>query len=348
MAVRRRLTASNRATRLGPPPNGSSVNWQVSGVPIPGTGGTVTEPQSIPNFCELPLHRRTQMQCGTAATPNSDPALTRNVTWAPWNNGVGLAVVRTPGQIDVVEGLGANVDVTGRRLGSKLRRHLRFTMPFLTFTTAYSLIGNAATMAAPRGGSLHAHTRTRETVLHNLGGVPWRYWRIRHGFVATATDQNAQPRPHTPPTGAQPLRGVTSQVTYINVLQQSAPADDFQVAPFHVVRTGDSQPVRNASGLPAPTLLWQTRPANSTGAGPTDRHRRHYRDYTTAATALADNGEQYRVVATNALGSTREPGGHGVSQRSRCRAEHHHAASQPQRDLRQRRCVRHRWPALKH
>ena len=59
------------------------------------------------------------------------------------------------------------------------------------------------------------------------------------------------------------------------------------------------------SGLPAPTLQWQTRPANSTGAW-TDVGAGTgaiTANYTTAPRVPADNGEQYRVVATNALGS---------------------------------------------
>ena len=61
------------------------------------------------------------------------------------------------------------------------------------------------------------------------------------------------------------------------------------------------------SGQPAPTLRWQTRPANFTGAwtdldvgtGVTTPN------YTTPSRALSDNGQQYRVVATNASAARR-------------------------------------------
>ncbi|MFL6548768.1 MAG: immunoglobulin domain-containing protein, partial [Povalibacter sp.] len=90
-------------------------------------------------------------------------------------------------------------------------------------------------------------------------------------------------------------------------LQQSALAAIVNAPRSVLVRTGQTASLSvTVSGAPAPTLQWQTRAANSTdawsdvttGAGPTTAN------YTTAATTLADNGIQYRVVATNALGST--------------------------------------------
>ena len=64
-----------------------------------------------------------------------------------------------------------------------------------------------------------------------------------------------------------------------------------------------------ASGVPAPTLQWQTRPANSNGAW-TDVPAAQggtASNLTTAALTLADNGTQFRVVATNAGGSNESP-----------------------------------------
>ncbi len=60
------------------------------------------------------------------------------------------------------------------------------------------------------------------------------------------------------------------------------------------------------SGQPAPTLRWQTRPANSTGewTDVTVGKGATTASYTTAPRVPSDNGEQYRVVATNAVGST--------------------------------------------
>ena len=131
---------------------------------------------------------------------------------------------------------------------------------------------------------------------------------IRHGFVATAADQGAQLRInacYTPPTGAAPPC-VTSPVTWINVLQQSALPNIGDAPRSVLVRTGQTANFSaTASGLPAPTLQWQTRPANSNGAWSdvTTGTGATTANYTTAATTLADNGMQYRLVATNAVGS---------------------------------------------
>jgi hypothetical protein len=64
-----------------------------------------------------------------------------------------------------------------------------------------------------------------------------------------------------------------------------------------------------ARGVPAPTLQWQTRPANSAGAWADVPAAQggNSANFTTTALALADNGNQYRVVATNAGGSSESP-----------------------------------------
>jgi hypothetical protein len=74
-----------------------------------------------------------------------------------------------------------------------------------------------------------------------------------------------------------------------------------------LVRTGQTASLSAlATGVPAPTLRWQRRDANSTGpwvdvstgSGATTAN------YTTAPLAIGDNGMQLRVVATNAAGTT--------------------------------------------
>ena len=98
--------------------------------------------------------------------------------------------------------------------------------------------------------------------------IRWRYWGIRHGFVATAADQGALLRVHacyTPPAGSG--HPASSVQTRINVLQQSALPSIVDPPRSVLVRTGQTANLSaTASGLPAPTLQWQTRPANSTGA----------------------------------------------------------------------------------
>jgi len=96
---------------IGTTSNGSSVNWQVSGTPIPPTGGTVTRTLSpFPGSANYKFIVARKCSVG-ALYGELSSSLTRNVTWAPWNYGVGLGVVRSPGQVNVVEGLVANVDV---------------------------------------------------------------------------------------------------------------------------------------------------------------------------------------------------------------------------------------------
>lgn len=216
------------------------------------------------------------------------------ITWAWPLRAPALTVMRIPAQIDVVEGLTANLDVV---LGG----------------------GGAAT---PADRAIVDWQRSDD------GGTSWRaiarsyqgegnpvparadiFWSARYGFIATATDQGALIRVHvcyTPPVAAAPPC-VFSAATRISVLQQSALPAIVNAPRSMLVRAGQTASLSaSASGLPAPTLQWQTRAANSTdawsdvttGTGPTTVN------YTTAAMALADNGVQYRVVATNAVGST--------------------------------------------
>ena len=107
-------------------------------------------------------------------------------------------------------------------------------------------------------------------------------------------------------TNYAPPPCVTGPATRLNVLQQSgAPA--IVTSPRSVlIRTAETANFSvTVSGQPAPTLRWQTRPANSTGAwtdldvgtGPTTAN------YTTAPLLPSDNGQQFRVVATNAVGT---------------------------------------------
>jgi hypothetical protein len=136
----------------------------------------------------------------------------------------------------------------------------------------------------------------------------WRFWSPRYGFIASDADNGALMRVYacyTPPDVPAPPC-VTGPSTRINVLQQSAlPA--ITSAPRSVlVRTGQTASFSaTASGTPAPTLQWQSRPANSSGAwtnvstgtgGTTG-------NYTTDVLALSDNGLQLRVVATNPVSS---------------------------------------------
>ena len=110
----------------------------------------------------------------------------------------------------------------------------------------------------------------------------------------------------TPRDGVAARPCVYGPATRLNVLQQSALPAIVEQPRSMLIRTAQTANFSvTATGLPAPTLQWQTRPANSngawsnvaTGTGATTAQ------YISAPLALADNGVQFRVVATNALGS---------------------------------------------
>jgi hypothetical protein len=217
-----------------------------------------------------------------------------------------VAVLRAPTSLDVVEGLPAHLDVALVGGASKKSAEGNYSSP--------NYLDRAIIdweRSDDNGGSWRviAHSFQNEgNALPYGAGVPWRYWSVRHGFTATVTDQGALLRIHacyTPPdVAAAPC--VTSQPTRLNVLQQSALPAIVDAPRSMLVKTGQTANFSaTVSGLPAPTVQWQTRPANSngawsdvsTGSGATAAN------YITAPTALSDNGVQYRVVATNAVGT---------------------------------------------
>lgn len=231
--------------------------------------------------------------------------LEKSITWVRPPEYPNLAILDMPTQVDIVEGLPANVDVV---FGGGASR----------FTTEYSAatIDDRAIIDWQRSDDNGASWRVIANSYQNEAnplpygvGMAWRYWRVRHGFIATATDQGALIRVHAcyTPQDVPAPPCVYSSATRINVLQQSALPAIVDAPRSVLVRTGQTASLTaTASGAPAPTLQWQTRAANSTdawsdvttGTGPTTAN------YTTTATTLADNGVQYRVVATNAVGST--------------------------------------------
>src|SRR4029079_9152788 len=101
-------------------------------------------------------------------------------------------------------------------------------------------------------------------------GNTWRPWSVRHSFTATAADQGALIRViacYTPPSPTDTLPCVTGTATRINVLQLSA-VPEIATSPRSIlIRTGQTANFSvSVTGLPAPTLQWQTRAANSTGS----------------------------------------------------------------------------------
>lgn len=150
--------------------------------------------------------------------------------------------------------------------------------------------------------------------------APWRYWRVSHSFRAEGSFGgrvqlraracvDARSATFNGPVVTE-RRCNTSAVATANVLQQSLPPSFATLPRPQLVLTGQTASFSaQATGLPAPTLQWQTRPANSTGAwtdvpaaeGGTGA------GFTTRVLALADNGVQFRVVASNADGRTESP-----------------------------------------
>ncbi|HEU4779687.1 MAG TPA: hypothetical protein VFS58_07360 [Steroidobacteraceae bacterium] len=273
---------------------------------IPPTGGAVTltvEPGLYSSY-RFGVGRR----CSTYGSWSRFGYDTeRSVNWASLPNypDIYIQQSQTPTQLDVVEGYAANVDAVLSGGATELI-NAEYTVPTRE---------NRAVIEWERsddaGRSWRVVARSFQDEANSLPGgvgIPWRYWGVRHGFIATSADQGALIRLracYTPPTGAAtPCR--ISRNVLINVLQQSGLPLILESPRSSLVRTGQTANLAaTATGLPAPTLQWQSRPANSSGAwinvttgtGPTSSN------YTTAALAPSDNGTQFRMVATNALGT---------------------------------------------
>ena len=99
---------------------------------------------------------------------------------------------------------------------------------------------------------------------------------------------------------------VETSAATLTVLQSAVGPTLIQAPNAMLIRSGQTANFTvAAAGLPAPSLQWQTRAPNATGAwtavssgtGATTGN------YTTRVLSTADNGTQYRVVASNATGS---------------------------------------------
>lgn len=284
--------------------------------------GTMTSPGSTGTSQEMPIDRS-----GGALTLTLDPnhffyysfgvGMRCNGYWSPLGRELAVTwplpplhpriiVASVPAQLDVVEGRPASLDAVLHG-GASGRGSVTSAIP----PTQEDRAIIDWQRSDDSGASWRVVARSYENEANPLPygtGVAWRPWSVRHGFIATATDQGALIRVHacyTPPDVAAPPC-VFSAATLINVLQQSALPAIVNAPRSLLLRTGQTANLSaTASGLPAPTLQWQTRPANSseawsdvvTGSGATTGN------YITAPLTLGDNGAQYRVVATNSLGS---------------------------------------------
>ena len=101
--------------------------------------------------------------------------------------------------------------------------------------------------------------------------MPWHYWTVcATDSSRPLADQGALIRVHacyTPPDVARTALRHQSGTPGSIVLQQSALPTIVDAPRSVLVRTGQTANFSvDVSGLPAPTLQWQTRAANSTGA----------------------------------------------------------------------------------
>jgi len=217
-----------------------------------------------------------------------------------------LVMHRMPAQIDVVEGHSANLDA--------MISGTRFNKTAAMWTVIAPTANDRTVIDWQRsdngGASWRVIAQSFQDEANPLpvgAGVAWRPWGVRHSFVATVGDQSALIRAracYTPPATVE-SSCVTSSNVRINVLQMSRQATLTDQPRSVLIRTGETANFMVAvSGLPAPTLQWQTRPANAAGdwTNVTVGTGATTTSYTTAPRSPSNNGEQYRVVATNALG----------------------------------------------
>lgn len=146
-------------------------------------------------------------------------------------------------------------------------------------------------------------SRVRTTI------VPMHATADTYTLAATApTDHNALLRarlcavPRTVTSAEACTDGIAARLT---VLQGVAAASFSQQPRPVLVRSGQTASFFVAvDGVPAPTLRWQARPANSSGAWSdvSTGGGAATPSYTTAALSLGDNGLQLRAVASNVVG----------------------------------------------
>lgn len=271
---------------------------------VPLSGGSMTRtftPRS-------PLYFTAGARCsGTGYHLNYGLVAARRVFWSREPAYPNVAVMRAPAQLDLVPGLSANLDVILAGGAAALQSDF--------VTHAVPTAANRAVIDWQRsddnGASWRAVARSYQDEANpNPVGpdLTWKYWSVRHGFIAAGADQGALLRVHacyTPPDVAAPAC-VAGPPTRLNVLQQSALPAIVDAPRSVLVRAGQTASLSaTAGGAPAPALQWQTRAANATGAW-TNVGRGaggNTGNYTTAVLSTADNGTQYRVLATNALGS---------------------------------------------
>jgi hypothetical protein len=275
-------------------------------ITLPLSGGTITRTIPPPTF-ELYAFFVSLMCNQSAGSPDFGfmGYLRADVVWEGLPSEYpSLSMRGIPSQMDVVEGAEASIEA--KLAGGALRRYPRITPTSTDHATVDWL------RSRDDGLSWRVVARSFQHEANRLPfgtGQEWAPWSVSHRFTATSADQGALMRVnacYTPPSPSTPPACVASPVTRINVVQQSALPAIVDAPRSMLIRTAETASFSaTVSGIPAPTLQWQTRPANSTGewtnvstgSGATSAN------YTTAPRLPSHNGEQYRVIATNPLGS---------------------------------------------
>jgi hypothetical protein len=232
---------------------------------------------------------------------------TSTVRWAPRPAYPNLAIERQPTGLQAAPGTSADLEIVflggaAQPLGDE------FTVPTST---------NRAVIdwerSDDRGGSWRNIGTSYQNESGNkrpYAGLPdWAAWTARIGIPVTQADAGALFRAracYAPPDVAAPPC-VTSRSVALTLLQvTSIPQIATAPAPRLIIAGQTASFTAAATGLPAPTLQWQRRPANSTSGwvnilGGTGT------SYTTPVLQVGSNGVQYRVVATNGVGSAASP-----------------------------------------
>lgn len=141
------------------------------------------------------------------------------------------------------------------------------------------------------------------------GAAAWAYWGLDFPVGAvSALDNGTRYRVracYQAPTATATTCNI-GPVATLTVVQQTVVPSFVQQPGSQLVLPGQTASFSaRAAGTPAPTLQWQTRAAGETawndasgGSGATTT------DFTSGVVSLADNGRQFRLLASNAAGST--------------------------------------------
>jgi hypothetical protein len=271
---------------------------------VPLTGGTVGVSAARPtwtNEAEIEL----VLRCSGLGPQTFGKSAT--LAWKPLPAYPRLLIEATPASLQAVPGSTASLQLTFAGGAAKATT---------TAATAFTVPTDAdrAVIDWQRSDDAGGSWRSIATSYQNESGNTrpyagwplWRFWTARTGIAVTASDAGARFRARAcyAKPGTTEASCVTSRAVPLTLLAvTSAPAITTQPASRLILGGQTASFTVAATGLPAPTLQWQSRPGNLSsdfadipGATGTS--------YTTPVLQTSSNGVQYRVIATNAIGST--------------------------------------------